>query len=320
MIIGAITRLTDSGLSIVEWDLIMGTIPPLSHNDWSDLFDKYKEFPQYELSNESTTLSGFKSIFWWEYIHRLLGRMIGAVLIIQFIVFLIRKKLSRAMIKKYIVAIILLGIVGTWGWFMVMSGLIDRPSVSPYRLTVHLLLASSLLLFLFWFAMELRDVQRGFQNNALRKLALWITALLVLQFFYGGFMLGLKAASFFPTYPLMQGALIPDSIMKDTPKWRNLFENPAMVQLIHRTLPLIIGVFIIVFRFRITRLIDDAGVVLGISANLLLVIFLIQFILGIVTLLSARTGISINLAVAHQAVALLLLLTAVSINYRFSKS
>lgn len=317
VMVGGTTRLTGSGLSIVEWDVIMGTIPPLNDANWNKAFEQYKQFPQFQLENFSMLLSDFKAIYWWEYIHRLLGRFIGLFLIVQFIFFWVTRRLSSLDLKKYIISILLVGVVGAWGWFMVTSGLAEKPSVDPYRLTIHLLLALSLLTFIFWFSLSHLNIRSSNYTIPLKlKRLVVITLVLVLfQLIYGGFMSGLKAAVSFPTYPLMDGKLLPENLLELKPVWKNFFENDAFVQLIHRVLPISIGIAIITIYFYLRRF-DGMLEYLGNAAFLLMAVFIIQFVLGIITLVNSIEHVPVVPGVLHQGTGVVLYLIVIYLLFK----
>lgn len=210
VIIGGITRLTQSGLSMVEWKLIMGSVPPMNESEWQNTFEKYQQFPEYKKLNVNYTLSDFKSIFWWEYSHRLLGRIIGIIFLIPFIFFLATKKLSTPLIKKLLFVLALGAFQGFLGWFMVKSGLVNNPHVSHYRLAAHLITALFLFAYLFNLALTI-----GWPSNTKIRIPYYSQLLKVLlafisvQILYGAFVAGLKAGLFYPTFPTMNGVWMP---------------------------------------------------------------------------------------------------------------
>lgn len=236
--IGGITRLTGSGLSITEWDVVMGALPPVSDAAWRELFDKYRATPQFALVNTHFGLSEFKQIFWWEYIHRLLGRAIALVFLIPVVYFLVKGYFDRPLRTRVLLIFGLGALQGVLGWLMVASGLVDRPSVSHYRLAAHLLTALLTFAVALWVAQGLRpQADTGDEAPARLRTALQAFAVILgLQLTYGAFVAGLKAGGMFNTFPLMEGALLPPGLGALTPGIRNLTENPIMVQLIHRLL------------------------------------------------------------------------------------
>jgi cytochrome c oxidase assembly protein subunit 15 len=298
VVVGGITRLTESGLSIVEWQPLVGTIPPLSQADWEALFAKYRETPQFQRVFSGMDLAGFKSIFWWEYLHRLLGRVIGLVFLIPFLYFLIRKSLSRSLAWKLAGVFVLGGLQGAMGWYMVKSGLVDDPRVSHFRLTAHLGLALLIFAIEFWLALDLlQDKTRSIRN----AFPLVVVGLVFLMALSGGLVAGLRAGHAYNTFPLMNGQLIPPEAFMLEPWWRNFFWNVATVQLVHRAIFWLLLVLIPLLWWHARR--TQAKI----AAHHLLAVFLIQVALGVSTLLLA---VPVPLAAAHQAGAVLLLAVA----------
>lgn len=313
VLLGGITRLTGSGLSITEWDVILGSIPPMNETQWNEAFDKYKQFPQYHLINQDMTLEGFKKIFFWEYLHRNWARLIGFVFIIPFLWFLFRKKLNREWILKLLFLLFLGGLQGLMGWIMVASGLIDKPWVSPYNLTIHLLLALLVFVYILWLIFRLRDEQPQEEHPTVSKHMKWILVLVILQIMFGGFMAGTKAGLTYTTYPLMDGRFFPENFFLFDSFLTNIFENQAAINFIHRTLAAIVVICILVFAFNNMNYVSTK-----IRKAILALLFLVflQFSLGIYTLLSGRLGeISIPLGVLHQFTAFLVTGTCVYILY-----
>lgn len=298
VVIGGITRLTHSGLSMVEWNPIIGSMPPMNDADWAIPFEKYKQSPEYQLINNQFTLEEFKSIYWWEYIHRMLGRTIGVVFLLPFFYFLIRKKFDKPLLKKMGVLLALGALQGFLGWFMVKSGLQKEPHVSHYRLATHLISAFTVFGFTFWYALDLlypADVSSQPATAKLRKWSRIFFGLVILQIIYGAFVAGLKAGLFYNTYPLMGSELMPETVTSFDPFWKNFLENPAGVQFIHRNLALLVGVMAIFIwedarKLKLNQLQRKAS-------NFLLLVVLCQFLLGVITLLSA---VPVSLGVLHQ--------------------
>ena len=306
VIIGGITRLTRSGLSIVEWHPISGIIPPLSDTAWQVEFEKYQQFPEYQKLNQAMTLDQFKFIFFWEYIHRLIGRLLGIFFIIPFAYFFIKKKLHPPLIKKLLLMFILGGFQGLYGWYMVKSGLIDNPHVSHYRLAGHLILAFGLMAYILWSCLDInrdRFKKGSFYNyRKFRSILHWIIAVILLQIIYGAFTAGLKAGYGWNTFPKMAGQWIPEGLLSLSPWWKNPLEHQMTVQFIHRCLGIALLLLIPGF-WRYTR-----GFMLTEQQNRAITWFvyivLIQFVLGIFTLLLM---VPVWLGVLHQAGAFLLL-------------
>ncbi len=306
VVLGGVTRLTGSGLSIVEWEPIVGTIPPLSDNDWSSAFEKYRASPEYRKKNLGMTLDGFKTIYWFEYSHRLLGRLIGAAFLIPFLVFLALGRIERRYIARFAGMFLLGGLQGALGWYMVRSGLAHDPHVSQYRLTAHLATALAIYAYIFWTALGLWDganEKRIVSGTATpHRFAVFVTGFVSLTILSGGFVAGLKAGFAYNTFPKMCDTWLAPGLLARQPWWRNLFENAATVQFDHRvlaltTLMLVIALWI---RARGCPLTPRAR---G-ARHLLLVAAVVQVTLGISTLV---LRVPIPLAAAHQGGAVLLL-------------
>ncbi len=257
IMLGGITRLTGSGLSITRWDIVTGTLPPLNPAEWMEAFKLYSQTPQYQHINDGISLSQFKFIFFWEYIHRLWARTMGFVFIIPFVVFLVRKSLPGKLIKRLIIVISLAGLAAIFGWIMVASGLINRPWVNAYKLTVHLGLGIMLFIYLFFTWLSFRGYKQYPLSSKLKSLVTALIVIVIFQIAFGGFVSGMRSALNYPTWPLMNGQLVPD-IVTDTSHWN--IENlllydqsgfmPALVQVVHRYLAFIILILIFIFAFR----------------------------------------------------------------------
>jgi heme a synthase len=237
-LLGAITRLTESGLSMTSWDPIMGAIPPLNEEAWTKAFKAYQEIPQYQILNRGMTLEAFKGIFFWEWLHRLWGRLIGFAFLIPLIVFLIQKKISREMGLKFGLIFLLGACQGFIGWFMVQSGLEVRTSVSPYRLALHLGFALAIYAVLLWTAFAgMKKPQLSKKISYTLRLHGWIAlGFLIVTMTWGAFVAGLHAGEVYNTWPLMEGEVVPEAATTLQPLWHNFFENSALVQFIHRWL------------------------------------------------------------------------------------
>ncbi|MDH5657322.1 MAG: COX15/CtaA family protein [Spirochaetia bacterium] len=315
VMVGGITRLTRSGLSIVEWEPFTGIIPPLSETSWQEEFENYKQYPEYKKNNRGMTLEEFKFIFFWEFIHRLLGRLVGFLFLIPFLYFVIRKSLKGKDIYLTAAAFVLGGLQGFMGWFMVESGLREMPRVSHYRLAAHLLLALLIMMYIFWIALyiyfrERRILPELKHAERLRNFSWFITALIVFQIMYGAFTAGIRAGYMYNTFPLMGNSLIPSEIFNLNPAWINFFENMSAIQFIHRTLawillPLILFFFFYSKKFHLDRLSRSSIAFLLLSINA-------QFIIGIFTILYA---VPVFLGVLHQMGAVVLLTFSVLINF-----
>ncbi|VAW72733.1 Heme A synthase, cytochrome oxidase biogenesis protein Cox15-CtaA [hydrothermal vent metagenome] len=313
VILGGATRLTGSGLSMVEWDPIFGFIPPLNQQEWEDTFAKYRESPEYLKINTHIDLHGFKSIYWFEFSHRVLGRSIGTVFLIPFLYFIWRGMLTRKWVPRLLFAFVLGGLQGLLGWYMVKSGLVDRPHVSQYRLTAHLGLALVIYCYLLWLLFELLFPERGKDATepGTGRAAKWLFALASTTVLSGGFVAGLKAGHAYNTFPKMGDQWLPPAGWMLQPGWRNLFENIATVQFNHRILAALTFLSVVMFWFRTRgKITTDAT---RTSLNLMLLIIVIQVSLGISTLL---LHVPVPLAVLHQAGALTLLTVLLFVNHR----
>ncbi len=293
VVVGGATRLTGSGLSITEWAPILGTIPPLNDADWQTAFAKYQQSSQFKLQNSAMTISEFHSIFWWEWAHRFLGRMIGFVVALPLVFFAWRKMLPEGLWPKIILMLVLGAAQGALGWFMVASGLVDRVSVTQYRLAAHLTLATIIFAYVLWLRFNLEDNLRPkFRLSAL------IVVLVLLQIASGGFVAGLNAGQGYNTWPLMDGAVIPSGLLAMQPAWLNAFENALTVQFDHRILAYCIFILAL-FQAVYGR---------GWPQLLLFAAVLGQIGLGIFTLL---LHVPLHAALTHQAGALVVLAAAI---------
>jgi len=302
VVVGGITRLTQSGLSMVDWKLFMGAIPPLTAEAWEEAFSQYKTFPEYKIVNTDFLLEDFKSIFWWEYIHRNLGRFIGLVFIVPFIIFLYQRRIDKHLLKKLIILFVLGGFQGFLGWFMVKSGLVNNPFVSHYRLASHLVAAFAAFGYALWLAMDLRGGWGGasMQKTINGKLVYIGFVILVHQIIFGAFVAGLKAGLYYNTWPLMAGQIVPveflDSLSRDGIS--ALTNNITTVQFIHRTLGIVVlGIVVgIWIKARKRHTLEKLS-------GILLAIVGVQFVLGVLTILMK---VPVLLGVLHQFGALLL--------------
>ena len=308
VVVGGVTRLTHSGLSMVEWKPLVGAIPPLSQNDWEEVFRNYQATPEYLHVNKGMALEEFKGIFWWEYFHRLLGRAIGVVLFLPLLFFLVRGKIDGPLALKLAGIFILGGLQGAMGWYMVKSGLVDDPRVSQYRLTAHLGLALAIYAAMLWTALDLLKPARATANESRRRLgryALALAALIFVMALSGGFVAGIRAGSAYNTFPLMNGHLVPPEILMLEPWWLNPFNNMATVQFNHRMIAWLLMLLVPAFWLAARRVPLPPRARL--ATHLLLGMLAIQVMLGISTLLLA---VPVPLAAAHQGGAVLLLTAA----------
>lgn len=315
VIVGGITRLTDSGLSISNYKLISGTIPPIGDKEWQEAFDLYKQYPEYQKLNNHFELDDFKSIYFWEWFHRVIGRVIGLVFIIPFIYFLLRKQLTQKTILKCLVLLALGAFQGFLGWYMVKSGLVDMPDVSHFRLAAHLTTAFLTFAATLWVALDLIFPNRKPANKPMKNIMMVSYTVLIFQIIYGAFVAGLKAGLLHNHWPMMnEGEFIHFSAYTFEPFYRNLIENPSGIQFIHRTTAYLVVFFIILIWRRSRTFTLTPHQNMGINALIVLVIT--QFILGVFTII---LQVPLWLGVAHQIGAFFLLSAMTFTLHRFSK-
>ena len=313
VVLGGVTRLTDSGLSMVRWEPISGMLPPLTETAWQAEFQHYREFPEYQKINAGMSLDAFQRIFYFEYAHRMLGRLIGLVFAIGFVWLWARKHLSRPLVPHLIAMFVLGGLQGLMGWYMVKSGLVEIPHVSQYRLTAHLGLAISIYLYMLWVLFKLLERRSApVVSGGLRRSSWGLGVLAFATVLSGGFVAGLKAGHAFNTFPLMAGQWIPPGYLALEPTWRNFFENIATVQFNHRLLAISTFALVLVFVIRVMR--DKVLQPLHKPTLTLAGVATIQVALGISTLL---WFVPVALGAMHQAVALILLSVMLYVVFRF---
>jgi cytochrome c oxidase assembly protein subunit 15 len=313
VIIGGITRLTHSGLSMSDWNLIMGTIPPLNEADWNQAFEQYKQFPEYQKINSHFELADFKAIFFWEYLHRLIGRLIGLVFIIPFIIFLFRKSLPRKLLLQSLVLFGLGALQGFLGWFMVKSGLVDRPSVCHYRLAIHLSAAFLTFCYIVWIILSIQFPDRSSQASSRFGILVRLLVLVVaLQIVLGAFVAGLKAGLVFPTWPKMGEDWIPPMVLTALRHdgLSSLFSQLVPVQFIHRSFAYAVVVLVGYIWFVSSK--EILNPFQRKTIYFLLMMVLLQFALGIFILLFL---VPVWLGVFHQLGALVLLTGSVFLSY-----
>jgi cytochrome c oxidase assembly protein subunit 15 len=291
ILVGGATRLTDSGLSITEWQPIHGTIPPLDAAEWQEEFERYRQIPQYELVNKGMTIAEFKTIFWWEWAHRFLGRFIGIAFFVPFVFFWATGRIGRRLVPQLLGIFVLGGLQGGIGWWMVASGLVERTDVSQYRLATHLTIAFAILALLVWVARGISTRPPASGPPARRGFAIVIVALLFLQVFLGGLVAGLDAGFVSATWPTMDGAFIPDGLWVIEPWWQNLFDNPVTAQFDHRLLAYLIVIVAAVYA------VAARGTNAARGALLLLAVFVAQAALGIATVV---LEMPLHVALTHQ--------------------
>lgn len=291
VVVGGATRLTESGLSITEWQPILGVIPPLTEAAWLEAFARYQEIPEFQFENPDMDLDGFRFIYWWEWSHRLLGRAIGFVVLIPMVAFWFRGAIPRGLLPWLVGLIALGGMQGVIGWWMVASGLTERTDVSQYRLAIHLTLAFVILVYTIWLARGLQRTERDSVPGAVRMGATLLLAVAVVQVFLGGLVAGLNAGLIYNTWPLMDGGLVPGGLLDLTPWWRNVFESVVTVQFQHRVVAYLLTAVAIVHAVQ-ARATVAAG-----RATLIALAVLAQAVLGIATLLAV---VPLELALLHQ--------------------
>lgn len=310
VVLGGVTRLTGSGLSMVDWRPVTGVLPPLTDSDWQRTFEMYQQSPEYEKVNRHMNVDDFKGIFWLEYLHRVLGRIIGIVFIVPFVVFAARGYIKKQAWPKYLLMFVLGGLQGLLGWYMVKSGLVDNPNVSQYRLTAHLVAALLIYGYMFWVALSLFYPRRSPARHPWFNRVLVATTLISITIVSGGFVAGLKAGKIFNTFPKMGEFWVPPGIMALEPGWRNFFDNPATVQLDHRLLAMTTFIVVVGFSFGLIR--SGLRGRARQAAILLVLALLVQVSLGILTLVM---HVPLVLAASHQAVAMLLLTAALYLSH-----
>ncbi len=314
ILLGGVTRLTNSGLSMVDWKPLMGIIPPLSEADWEHMFAKYKQFPEYQQINAGMSMESFKSIFMYEYLHRVLGRLIGVIFILPFLFFYFTQRIKAGLTPKLIIMLIGGGCQGLLGWYMVKSGLVDKPDVSQYRLSAHLGAAVLIYSFILWTAFDL-VCRRTEQPAQLQTFAYSLSGLIFLMILTGGLVAGTKAGYAYPTWPLMGDSFIPAGLYSMTPAWLSAFEDITTIQFNHRIFAYIIVALVLGFAAKAFR----AGVQGPIRTAVfcLIGLLILQVSLGISTLIFY---VPIPVAAAHQVGAVALLSASLFISHALTKS
>lgn len=319
VIIGGVTRLTESGLSITKWEVVSGTLPPMSQQDWESEFQLYKQTPQYKEINEGMSFSDFKFIYFWEYFHRFWARIMGFVFLIPFIFFLMKGYLDREILKRLGLVVVLAGFAAIFGWIMVASGLIERPWVNAYKLSIHLLIAFSVYTSLLWTYL-MASGRSAVSNSTLhmstfKNLLFLICIVFVIQLFFGGILSGMKAAVVFPTWPSMHGVYIPEIIF-DKDNWNsdnfNYYDKnsfmPALIHFLHRNTAYILFVMGSMFCYRLYKIGRRENITTLVRIAFVFFSCLIcQVLLGIITVVSSIGKIPVLWGVLHQGVAVILL-------------
>ena len=316
VVVGGITRLTHSGLSISNYKLISGTIPPMNEVEWNEAFELYKQYPEYQKLNTHFGLEDFKYIYFWEWLHRVLGRFIGVVFFIPFLYFLIRKQLTKPTIKKSIILLVLGGFQGFLGWYMVKSGLVDNPDVSHYRLAAHLTTAFITFAYTFWVALDLMFPNKKEIDKKLRNFLRFGLGLLLLQIIYGAFVAGLDAGFIHNHWPMMnEGKFMHETVyIEQNPLYKNFIEGKSGVQFVHRILAYFVVIIIFIIWNKTRKLVLTNHQKSGV--NLLLAMVGVQFLLGVLTIIM---HVPVWLGVAHQVGAFILLSIMTFTLHRFSK-
>lgn len=325
IVIGGITRLTGSGLSITKWEIVTGAIPPLNAEKWNVEFDRYKATPQYYKLNQGMTLSEFKFIYFWEYFHRLWARLMGFVFAIPFAIFLYQKKFPTGFVQKLVLLILLVALTASMGWIMVMSGLENRPWVNAYKLTLHLTPALISYGYLLWLYFSMKFDNKDFNYNAgLKKFANALLVILSVQLVLGGLMSGMRAGFLYPTFPDMHGKFIPDVLLSASNWSLDAFTHydsnpfaPTLVQFLHRMTAYLLVLLIAVFYFRAKKV--QLSKPLHTAVVFLIFLVFVQALLGMFTVLNFASGVPVTLGVLHQAAAILLLTAMLQVVFLLRK-
>ena len=325
VVIGGITRLTGSGLSITRWDIVTGSIPPLGDTAWQEAFALYQQTPQYQKINQGMSLGDFKFIYFWEYFHRLWARLMFVVFVIPFVWFLWRGMFSRRLLPRMLVVVGLAGLEGFFGWIMVASGLIKRPWVNAYNLTLHLCMALVIFSYLLWTIFTAYQPRPSASEAPprFRRFAWGLVGLAFFQIALGAMMSGTKAGLFYPTWPGMQGGFLP-AVLLDGNNWRpeHFWDYdthpfmPALVQFLHRNTAYLLSGLLVYFVWSLRK--AWSGETLRMAGTVLWVVLAVQVTLGIFTLINCQGQIPVALGVLHQAGAVALLGVLLFVTYQFS--
>lgn len=308
VVVGGITRLTGSGLSMVDWQPVMGILPPMDEAAWQRVFDDYRQYPEYREINRGMSLEAFKGIFFWEYLHRVLGRVIGMLFFFPLVAFWLMGRIPQGYRGPLLIALVLGGSQGLLGWYMVQSGLIDVPRVSHYRLAAHLSLALFILCYLFWLALSIGGAPRQNVSRGLRLALYGLAGLIVVQILFGAFTAGMDAGYGYNTWPLMNGQFMAEAVFFMQPLWINFFESGATVQFIHRWL----AVVVVAVAFAVWLMARRESTTIRWGAAALLATLLIQFAIGVLTLIHV---VPVSLGTLHQGWACAVLLALVYLLY-----
>ncbi|GAL62966.1 heme A synthase cytochrome oxidase biogenesis protein Cox15-CtaA [Algibacter lectus] len=316
VVVGGITRLTHSGLSISSYKLISGTIPPMNDAEWTEAFDLYKQYPEYQKLNNHFNLEDFKDIYFWEWLHRVIGRFIGLVFFLPFLYFLITKQLTKSTIKKTVILLIMGGFQGFLGWYMVKSGLVDNPDVSHFRLSAHLTTAFLTFAYTFWVALDLKFPCRKTVNTSFRNFIRLGLVVLLLQIIYGAFVAGLDAGFIHNHWPLMnEGKFMHETVyIEQNPIYKNFIEGKSGVQFVHRMLAYLVAFLLVSIWYKARKM--ETTKMQNYAVTGLLIMVGVQFLLGVLTLIF---HVPVWLGVAHQVGAFFLLSITTFTLHRFSK-
>lgn len=312
ILLGGVTRLTDSGLSMVDWKPIKGIIPPITQADWQAMFAKYQQFPEYQKTNFTMTLEEFKPIFMYEYLHRMLGRFIGIIFVLPFLFFYFTKRIAHGLTPRLVAMLLLGGSQGLLGWYMVKSGLVDNPHVSQYRLTAHLGLAVFIYGFIVWTVLDLLAPKLSHPKH-LKRFSYTLSSLIFLMILSGGLVAGTRAGIPYPTWPLMGDSFIPPGLYSLTPFWLSAFEDMLTIQFNHRMFAYLIVVLVVTFAYKALK--SDLDGPLKVAIYCFLILLVAQVTLGISTLIFY---IPVPVAAAHQVCAVALLTASLFVSHCFS--
>ena len=315
VLLGGVTRLTGSGLSITEWNVVMGSLPPMNANEWNEVFAKYQQFDQFKLVNSQMNLEEFKSIFFWEWVHRLWARSMGFVFILPFIYFILKGIIAKNQIWRYSILMILGGLAGVVGWIMVASGLKeDMVLVNPVKLMLHLLVACSIFMYLFRLLLEdTYPKERKRFDASVRRLTTLLIVLVVIQISFGGLVAGSKAALNWTTWPLMNGSFIPEHLGFHHPFSEHVPEINITLQFIHRMMAYVITIFAVFFYWRSRNTLAQSN--FHVYRNLMLLVVFVQVLLGILTVINSKGSVPVAYGVMHQLMAFILLNITIGLHY-----
>lgn len=327
VLLGGITRLTGSGLSITEWNVVTGALPPLNEQQWLTEFEKYRQTPQYRIINTHFTLADFKFIFFWEWFHRFWARLIGVVFVVGFVYLLAKKYLRKDMVNPLLILFLLGALQGAIGWIMVASGLTgDAVYVRPTRLALHFVFALGLICYAFWYALQLKiPAKNKIAHDGLRTWTWTLIALLFVQLIFGALMAGHRAATAAPTWPTINGSWVPDGMLREQPALLNFVENKITIHFVHRGLAYTLLILIIIYSVKVFR-VSPVSTVFRKARRFPLLLVTVQVILGILSVLTSnrivpnRWGLFEWMAQLHQVVGMLLLLSLVAQLYLTRRS